>query len=470
MKRECATCRMVDAGAGRARRRARRLDDLHAGRPKLPAGPRLDLTTPTWPSAGTTTSRPCRRSCGSSTAQEVERTVGWEPRPVGGGHRRRRARRRAARVPARLRFAVGRPRPRRRAAGRASADPRCAAAASSSPISRTRWRRCSRGAGPTACPSCRRPRRGCCACSKGRRRPPDEIVAVVPPDLVEGTVEKVAINAVMAGCKPEYLPVVLACVEAACTDEFNIHGVLATTMPVGPVIIVNGPIRRAIGMNSGVNALGQGNRANSTIGRALQLVVRNVGGGRPGEVDRATHGNPGKLAFCFAEDEEGVAVGAALGRAQASSRGSAPSRSSRAKGPRCVVDQTVARRPSRSRRRWPPACARCTIRSCRSASTPSSSCRPSTPGCSPTRAGAVSELEAELSARLQLPGARDRPRCRRHRRGRARVALIDAHAAQVPPRRPAHRPRRWRARACSLRSSPGGPTAPRAANQSQGAA
>jgi hypothetical protein len=109
----------------------------------------------------------------------------------------------------------------------------------------------------------------------------------------------------MAGCKPEYLPVVLAAVEAACTDAFNMHGLLATTMPVGPVIIVNGPIRRAIGMNSGKNVFGQGNQANSTIGRALQLVVRNVGGGRPGEVDRATFGNPGKVSFCFAEDEEG---------------------------------------------------------------------------------------------------------------------------------------------------------------------
>lgn len=134
---------------------------------------------------------------------------------------------------------------------------------------------------------------------------PDEIIALVPPDLVEVTVEKIAVNAVLAGCKPEYLPVVIAAVRAVCTDEFNIHGVLATTMPVGPVIVVNGPIRRAIGMNSGVNVLGQGNRANSTIGRAVQLVVRNVGGGRPGGVDRATHGNPGKVGFCFPEDEEG---------------------------------------------------------------------------------------------------------------------------------------------------------------------
>jgi hypothetical protein len=140
---------------------------------------------------------------------------------------------------------------------------------------------------------------------QGANRAPQEVVAVVPPDLVECTVEKVAVNAVLAGCRPEYLPVVLAAVEAACTDEFNAHGVLATTMPVGPIIVVNGPVRRRIGMNAGVNVLGQGNRANSTIGRALQLVIRNVGGGRPGSVDRATQGNPGKVGFCFPEDEEG---------------------------------------------------------------------------------------------------------------------------------------------------------------------
>jgi hypothetical protein len=139
----------------------------------------------------------------------------------------------------------------------------------------------------------------------GTTRAPDEVVAVVPPDLVPCSVEKVAVNAVLAGCRPEYLPVVIAAVEAVCTDAFNMHGLLATTMPAAPVLVVNGPIRRRIGMNSGKNVFGQGNRANSTIGRALQLVVRNVGGGRPGEVDRATFGQPGKLSFCFAEDEEG---------------------------------------------------------------------------------------------------------------------------------------------------------------------
>jgi hypothetical protein len=137
----------------------------------------------------------------------------------------------------------------------------------------------------------------------GTTRSPDAVVAVVPPDLVECSVEKVAINAVLAGARPDYLPVVLAAVEAACTDEFNIHGLLATTWFSGPVVIVNGPLTRTIGMNAGINAMGQGNRANATIGRALQLVVRNVGGGRPGEVDRSTLGQPGKYTFCFAERE-----------------------------------------------------------------------------------------------------------------------------------------------------------------------
>ncbi len=97
----------------------------------------------------------------------------------------------------------------------------------------------------------------------------------------------------------------LAAVEAVLDESFAMHGVLATTMFVGPVVIVNGPVRRQIGMNAKGNALGQGNRANSSIGRALQLVIRNIGEGRPQEVDRATLGNPGKLGYCFAEDEEG---------------------------------------------------------------------------------------------------------------------------------------------------------------------
>ena len=140
---------------------------------------------------------------------------------------------------------------------------------------------------------------------KGTSRPPHAVIGRIPPDYAECTVEKAAINAVLAGCRPEYLPVVLAAVDAALVPEFGLHGVLATTNFIGPVVMVNGPIARAIGMNARGNALGQGNRANATIGRALQLIVRNVGGGRPGEIDRATLGNPGKYTFCFAEDEEG---------------------------------------------------------------------------------------------------------------------------------------------------------------------
>jgi len=137
----------------------------------------------------------------------------------------------------------------------------------------------------------------------GTNRDLREVIGAVPPDYGECTVEKIAVNAVMAGCKPEYLPVVISSVEAALQDEFCMHGLLATTYFSGPMILVNGPISRAIGMNSKGNALGQGNRANATIGRALQLVIRNVGGGKPGGVDRAVFGNPGKYSYCFAEDE-----------------------------------------------------------------------------------------------------------------------------------------------------------------------
>jgi hypothetical protein len=135
--------------------------------------------------------------------------------------------------------------------------------------------------------------------------------------------------------------VVLAAVEAACTPTFNAHGLLATTHFAGPVLVVNGPVARSIGMNSGVNVFGQGNRANSTIGRALQLVIRNVGGGKPGGVDRATFGNPGKVGFCFAESED--SAHAAGWRTLGEQRGVAPGRSSvtlfAGEGPRGIVDQ-----------------------------------------------------------------------------------------------------------------------------------
>jgi thiol-disulfide isomerase/thioredoxin len=138
----------------------------------------------------------------------------------------------------------------------------------------------------------------------GTRRQPQDVVAVVPPNMGQATVEKVAIAAVMAGCRPAYLPVVLAAVEAVCNDTFNAHGVMATTMGASPVLVVNGPVRHRIGMNMGLGALGQGNRANATIGRALRLLLRNVGGARPGGTERSTLGNPMKFTMCFAEWEE----------------------------------------------------------------------------------------------------------------------------------------------------------------------
>ena len=131
-------------------------------------------------------------------------------------------------------------------------------------------------------------------------RDPQEVVGVVPPYDGEATVEKVAINAVMAGCRAG------AAGRARGGRGRLRRGVRAAgpgrhDHPAGPTVVVSGPYAERIGMNSAGNALGQGNRANSTIGRALQLTVRNVGGGRPGPEDRATHGQPGKVGSCFAE-------------------------------------------------------------------------------------------------------------------------------------------------------------------------
>ncbi len=137
------------------------------------------------------------------------------------------------------------------------------------------------------------------------RRDPQEVVAVVPPYLYAATVEKVAINAVMAGCPPRALPIVLAALDAACEPSFSLHGVIATTNPVAPLLVVSGPLAAEVGMNAEGNCLGQGNRVNLGIGRALQLTVRNVGGALPGLDDRATLGQMGKLAACFAERLDG---------------------------------------------------------------------------------------------------------------------------------------------------------------------
>ena len=135
-------------------------------------------------------------------------------------------------------------------------------------------------------------------------REPREVVAVLPPRQGEATVERIAINAVMAGCRPEYLPVLLAAVESLADPAFNLDSIQATTHPVTPLVIVNGPIAREVGINGGYNAFGQGFRANLTIGRAIRLLLMNVGGGLPGTGDRATQGTPAKIAYCVAENEE----------------------------------------------------------------------------------------------------------------------------------------------------------------------
>jgi hypothetical protein len=118
------------------------------------------------------------------------------------------------------------------------------------------------------------------------------------------TREVLAVNMVMAGCKPEYAPLVRAAMLALCDPRFNLNGVQATTHVACPLIVVNGPIRKEIGMNAGCNVFGSGNRANATIGRAIRLILLNVGGGWPGDLDKSTLGHPGKYTYCIAENEE----------------------------------------------------------------------------------------------------------------------------------------------------------------------
>jgi hypothetical protein len=137
----------------------------------------------------------------------------------------------------------------------------------------------------------------------GTTRQPDELIGRIPPKGGRATVEKIAINAVMAGCKPEYLPVVLTAVEALLDDRCNTRGVQCSTHISTPLVIVNGPIVPALGINSGHNVFGQGWRANATIGRAVKLVLVNLGGAIPGVTDKATFGHPGKFTYCIGENE-----------------------------------------------------------------------------------------------------------------------------------------------------------------------
>jgi len=138
---------------------------------------------------------------------------------------------------------------------------------------------------------------------EGATRYPLESLGNLAPRGGPATIQKIAINAVMAGCLPEYMPVIMAAVEAIQDPQFNLFGVQTTTHPCGIMIIVHGPIAQKLEMNSSHNCFGQGNRANATIGRAMRLILQNIGGGIPATVDKSTQGSPAKYTFCFSENE-----------------------------------------------------------------------------------------------------------------------------------------------------------------------
>lgn len=133
---------------------------------------------------------------------------------------------------------------------------------------------------------------------------PQTVVGRIPPAMNNATIEKIAINATMAGCRPEYLPVVIAAVEAALVPEVNLGAIQGTTCPAAPMLVVNGPIRKQLNINSGIGCLGPGWRANATIGRAFRLSMITLGGAVPGQVAKSMMSLPERYTFCFAEDEE----------------------------------------------------------------------------------------------------------------------------------------------------------------------
>jgi len=135
-------------------------------------------------------------------------------------------------------------------------------------------------------------------------RAPDEIVATIAPRYGAATVERIAINAVMAGCRPEYLPVLIAAAEALGTPEFHLQAIQTTTNPSTVWLAINGPAAKRFGVNSAGNCLGPGSWANGTLGRAVRLMLQNIGGGLPGDIDKATQGQAAKWAMCCAENED----------------------------------------------------------------------------------------------------------------------------------------------------------------------
>jgi hypothetical protein len=137
----------------------------------------------------------------------------------------------------------------------------------------------------------------------GAGRPAADVIGLVPPRWAEATVENMAINAVMAGCLPEHMPVLVGALQAACDPAFGLYGIQATTHPCGILIVVTGPEAARLKLNAGFGCFGPGNRANASIGRALRLVLVNVGGAIPGQGDMSTQGSPGKYSYCTAENE-----------------------------------------------------------------------------------------------------------------------------------------------------------------------
>ena len=135
-------------------------------------------------------------------------------------------------------------------------------------------------------------------------RSPDDLIAELPPQGGRATIERIAVNAVMAGCLPEHMPVVIAAIEALSDDRFNLRGVQCSTGIHSPLLIVNGPLAQTLNINSSYNCFGQGWRANATIGRAVKLILVNLGGAIPGETNKATFGHPGGYTYCIAENQE----------------------------------------------------------------------------------------------------------------------------------------------------------------------
>jgi hypothetical protein len=138
----------------------------------------------------------------------------------------------------------------------------------------------------------------------GTRRQPEDSLGRIQPTDHEATVEKVAINAVMAGCRPEYMPVLVAAIEVMTKPEWLLGSMQSTTNPLTPMLILNGPIRARLKVNCGAGVMGPGWQANATIGRAIRLILLNVGGAAPGDVDKCTQGFVGKYGLCIGENEE----------------------------------------------------------------------------------------------------------------------------------------------------------------------